>query len=400
MAQEGPNWDGLLKWSLAHSDGTRPPRNLSEEDRRWFMEAMQAQTVDVIKRMKDITLVMQTPEQVLESQGVTAADIEDMLDELQEHVEAIDMANDLHSIGGLVPLLGYLKNSHANIRAKAADVVTTIVQNNPRSQQLVIDANGLEPLLSNFTSDPDVTARTKALGAISSLIRHNKPGIAAFRLANGYAGLRDALSSENVRFQRKALNLIHYLLHENWSDCYVVTELGFPRIMMHLASSEDAEVREAALRGLLELARDRPGGTTNGSSLGDEDEKLKQILQERINGISLMSPEDLGAAKEERQLVDSLWNACYKEPSSLREKGLLVLPGEDALPPDVASQHFEPPLRAWAANRTVDSNPSTEKKETPTPLLLGPGSSANTCVQSSSNADADTGENHSSDTGQ
>ncbi|KAL7248364.1 hypothetical protein ACSBR2_003142 [Camellia fascicularis] len=400
MAQEGPNWDGLLKWSLAHSDGTRPPRNLSEEDRRWFMEAMQAQTVDVIKRMKDITLVMQTPEQVLESQGVTAADIEDMLDELQEHVEAIDMANDLHSIGGLVPLLGYLKNSHANIRAKAADVVTTIVQNNPRSQQLVIDANGLEPLLSNFTSDPDVTARTKALGAISSLIRHNKPGIAAFRLANGYAGLRDALSSENVRFQRKALNLIHYLLHENWSDCYVVTELGFPRIMMHLASSEDAEVREAALRGLLELARDRPGGTTNSSSLGDEDEKLKQILQERINGISLMSPEDLGAAKEERQLVDSLWNACYKEPSSLREKGLLVLPGEDALPPDVASQHFEPPLRAWAANRTVDSNPSTEKKETPTPLLLGPGSSANTCVQSSSNADADAGENHSSDTGQ
>ncbi|CAL5334965.1 uncharacterized protein LOC114316836 [Camellia sinensis] len=400
MAQEGPNWDGLLKWSLAHSDGTRPPPNLSEEDRRWFMEAMQAQTVDVIKRMKDITLVMQTPEQVLESQGVTAADIEDMLDELQEHVEAIDMANDLHSIGGLVPLLGYLKNSHANIRAKAADVVTTIVQNNPRSQQLVMDANGLEPLLSNFTSDPDVTARTKALGAISSLIRHNKPGIAAFRLANGYAGLRDALSSENVRFQRKALNLIHYLLHENWSDCYVVTELGFPRIMMHLASSEDAEVREAALRGLLELARDRPGGTTNGSSLGDEDEKLKQILQERITGISLMSPEDLGAAKEERQLVDSLWNACYKEPSSLREKGLLVLPGEDALPPDVASQHFEPPLRAWAANRTVDSNPSTEKKETPTPLLLGPGSSVNTCVQSSSNADADAGENHSSDAGQ
>lgn len=74
---------------------------------------------------------------------------------------------DLHSIGGLVPLLGYLKNSHANIRAKAAEVVSTIVQNNPRSQQLVMEANGLEPLLSNFTSDPDVTARTKALGAIS-----------------------------------------------------------------------------------------------------------------------------------------------------------------------------------------------------------------------------------------
>ncbi|XP_047270259.1 hsp70 nucleotide exchange factor FES1-like [Capsicum annuum] len=108
---------------------------------------------------------------------------------------------DLHLICGLVPLLGYLKNSHANIRAKAAEVVSTIVQNNRRSQQLVMEANGVEPLLSNFTSDPDVTALTKALGAISSLIRHNKPRIAAFHLANGYATLRDVLSSESRRFQ-------------------------------------------------------------------------------------------------------------------------------------------------------------------------------------------------------
>ena len=65
-------------------------------------------------------------------------------------------AADLNSIGGLVPLLGYLKNSHANIRAKAAEVVTNIVQKNPRSQQVVMEENGLEPLLSNFASDPDV----------------------------------------------------------------------------------------------------------------------------------------------------------------------------------------------------------------------------------------------------
>lgn len=74
---------------------------------------------------------------------------------------------DLHPIGGLAPLLGYLRNSHPNIRAKAADVVSTVVQNNPRSQELVMEANGMEPLLTNFTSDPDVGVRTKALGAIS-----------------------------------------------------------------------------------------------------------------------------------------------------------------------------------------------------------------------------------------
>ncbi|KAJ6968694.1 hsp70 nucleotide exchange factor fes1-like [Populus alba x Populus x berolinensis] len=370
MAKEGPNWDGLLKWSLAHSDGTAPNRNLSEEDRRWFTEAMQSQSVDVVKRMKEITLVMQTPEQVLESQGVTPADIEDLLDELQEHVESIDMANDLHSIGGLVPLLGFLKNTHASVRAKAAEVVTTIVQNNPRSQQMVMEANGFEPLLSNFTSDPDVTVRTKALGAISSLIQHNKPGIAAFHLGNGFAALRDALGSENVRFQRKALNLIHYLLHENSSDCSIVSQLGFPRIMLHLASSEDAEVREAALRGLLELARNKIDGNTG--RLDEDDEKLKQLLEERINGISLMSPDELGAAKEERQLVDTLWDTCYNEPSSLHDKGLLVLPGEDSPPPDVASKHFELPLGAWAARSDANKNSSTENKQTPLLLGLGP----------------------------
>ncbi|CAL9771297.1 unnamed protein product [Musa acuminata subsp. burmannicoides] len=374
MAGDGLKWDGLLKWSLAHADGTRPPRNLSEEDRKWFMEAMQAQTVDVVKRMKEITSVMKTPEDVLEAQGVKPEDIVEMLDELQEHVESIDMANDLHSIGGLVPLLGYLKNSDSGIRAKAADVVTTIVQNNPRSQQLVMEASGLEPLMSNFTLDPDLAVRTKALGAISSLIRNNKAGIAAFRLANGYAGLRDALSSDNVRFQRKALNLIQYLLKENNLDCNIVTELGLPRLMVHLVSSDDSNVREAALGGLLELARDRTSGS---STVLAEEDKLKQILENRIEDISSMSAEDLGAAREERQLVDSLWSTCYNEPSSLREKGLMVLPGEEAPqpPPDVAGKIFEPPLRAWAASKQLQkggSNSAEDKKQAK-PLMLGPG---------------------------
>ncbi|CAH8354702.1 unnamed protein product [Eruca vesicaria subsp. sativa] len=363
MAKDGPNWDGLLKWSLSHADGTLPTRQLSEEDRKWFMEAMQSQTVDVVKRMKEITLVMKTPEDVLVDHGVTPQDIEDLLDELQEHVESIDMANDLHSIGGLVPLLEFLKNSHANIRAKAADVVRTVVQNNPRSQELVMEANGLESLLSNFTSDTDVHARTQALGAISSLIRNNKPGVTAFKLANGYAGLRDALASDSVRFQRKALNLLQYLLQEDDLDRNIATGLGFTRVMIHLASSDDAETREAALRVLLELARERKDGS-GCSSIEKDDEKLRQLLEERIKLISLMSQEDLVTVKEERQLVDLLWRVCYNEPSCLGEKGLLVLPGEDALPPDVASKLLEPLLRASAAHGN-----STEKKDEPVKLL-------------------------------
>ena len=37
-----------------------------------------------------------------------------------------------------------------------------------------MEANGLEPLISNFTSNPDVTVQTKALGVIYCV--YNKDG--------------------------------------------------------------------------------------------------------------------------------------------------------------------------------------------------------------------------------
>ncbi|RWW14323.1 hypothetical protein GW17_00021920 [Ensete ventricosum] len=79
MAGEVLKWDGLLRWSLSHADGIRPARILrycvSEEDRKWLVEALQAQTLDVAKRMKEIQLVMSITEDVLELQGIESADI-------------------------------------------------------------------------------------------------------------------------------------------------------------------------------------------------------------------------------------------------------------------------------------------------------------------------------------
>jgi hsp70-interacting protein len=43
------------------------------------MEAMQANTMDVVKRMKEITQVMKTPDDVLQSQGVTPENIEGII---------------------------------------------------------------------------------------------------------------------------------------------------------------------------------------------------------------------------------------------------------------------------------------------------------------------------------
>jgi len=118
--------------------------------------------------------------------------------------------------------------------------------------------------------------------------------------------------------------LLHYLLQENDSDSDIAIEFGLHHLMMHLVSSFDADVREAALRGLLELVKARKDCSTCGSSIVKGDERLRQILKDRIKAISrvkamslFMSQEDLSAAKEERQLLDSLWTTIFNEPSSL-----------------------------------------------------------------------------------
>ncbi|KAI5072152.1 hypothetical protein GOP47_0012258 [Adiantum capillus-veneris] len=368
MAGTGPNWQGLLKWSLSHSDGTSSARQLSDEDRKWFMEAMQGQTLDVIRRMKEISTVMNVPADVLQAQGVTDDDLEAMLEELQSHVESIDMANDLHAIGGLVPLLNYLKNPNARIRARASEVVSTMVQNNPKCQQLVMEEKGLESLLSNFMSDPDMTVRTKSLGAISSLIRNNKPGVAAFRLGNGFTGLKNAVVSDNSRLQRKGLQVLQYLLHENPNDNAVAADLGFIRLLTGLVNNADADIRQAALHNLVEMAQN---GKVGGLAPASEDSSaVRQALASQIANIESMPAEELGPLKEERMLLDNLWQACFDEPSSLREHGLLVLPGDNEPLPDVASRMFEPPLRAWAVPKER-SEPQEDPTAQKPPLLLG-----------------------------
>ncbi|RZC62746.1 hypothetical protein C5167_024487 [Papaver somniferum] len=64
----------------------------------------------------------------------------------------------------------------------------------------------LEPLPDNITSDPDVNAQTAPVQYYATLIQYNKPGVAAFRMENGYGDLRDALDSYTVRFQSQIVS--------------------------------------------------------------------------------------------------------------------------------------------------------------------------------------------------
>lgn len=58
-----PAHAGLFEWSIKQQEGQRQPgqdRQVSEEDRRWFMEAMEAHSQDITKRLKDIKSSLDT----------------------------------------------------------------------------------------------------------------------------------------------------------------------------------------------------------------------------------------------------------------------------------------------------------------------------------------------------
>ncbi|KAL0675899.1 hypothetical protein Bca4012_003880 [Brassica carinata] len=82
------------------------------------------------------------------------------------------------------------------------------------------------------------------------------------------------------------------------------------------------------------------------------------------DGEKLYEEEDEEEEEDEHSSKSGVSYGSQCEPSSLRKKGLVVLPGEDALPPDVASKLFDPLLRASAANGNT-----TEKKGEAVKLL-------------------------------
>lgn len=56
VIKEMVDWQGLFKWSLSYNDGTSNPdiKPMSDEDKKWLQEAIEAYSLDVPNRMKEI----------------------------------------------------------------------------------------------------------------------------------------------------------------------------------------------------------------------------------------------------------------------------------------------------------------------------------------------------------
>jgi len=315
---------------------------------------MRAYMKDLGKRMKEIKSALDTAPSPSPTPTKTAEQLreeEAMLDELVEIVESIDYARDLHKVGGLDTLLALMACAYPSLRWRAAEVAAACMANNPPVQRWFMEG-GAAAALMGLLGDADAICRTKALLALSALVRHYDPGLEAFRLAGGLHHLlamvgarvpaagaggggggrsgcgsgaatqqqaaapargegeedaEDAAASAAAaerRLRRKALSLLQYVFAKHPTDAAAAAQLGAPAALAALLAdpAADSDLRTAALQALLEIVQ-QPAGW---AAVKPSEPRLPTQLEEIIKRHEALPAEDRGAEAEEGEAARKL----------------------------------------------------------------------------------------------
>lgn len=181
---------------------------MSEADKTWLAEAMAEMTVDEAKRMEEIVDTLDAARK-----GTRPCEnVSEMFEELQDIVEQIDQAHNLHKIGKLAVLIEMLRDANPVFKAHAAEIIATAAQNNPKVQEVAIQGGALAYATHVFVHDDDATVRVKALLCISCLIRNYPPGEMQLAEGDGIYVLCRGITDADPRVAIKSIHLLGYLL--------------------------------------------------------------------------------------------------------------------------------------------------------------------------------------------
>ena len=272
-------WLGLLKWTLAHSDGTKPSdpaKMMSDEDRAFLEMVMKEGIIDENERMKIILKEFSKAMEYYKSQAdkLTKIDevenddddvaeeeekekdaesssqpipndeaLEELLQELRDIVEQVDYARAFVSLKGCSFLLGAISamssasSSFSSSSAPAPapiipepirniclGILSTLAQNNPPVQKELLEIGALKTLSDMFLLDSSTTSlstKTKIMQSVSAIVRNCDLTEAVFeQLPQAPVLMVQGLSSDpevsNVSLRTKTLFFLRaYLTSDN-----------------------------------------------------------------------------------------------------------------------------------------------------------------------------------------
>ncbi|RKF63218.1 Hsp70 nucleotide exchange factor FES1 [Erysiphe neolycopersici] len=168
-----PGLNELLKWSVANS--TNPPDASAISN-----QGLNPSSLNALFGGPTDTQLMITSMEAIRSRSPSVK-LEDKLvafDNFEQLVENIDNANNLEPAQLWSPLLDCLDHEEGEIRKMAAWCIGTAVQNNQKSQEMLLVKAGLPKLVKLATADGEAAqVRKKAVYALSSACRNYQPAM-------------------------------------------------------------------------------------------------------------------------------------------------------------------------------------------------------------------------------
>ncbi|GAX12296.1 hypothetical protein FisN_1Hh227 [Fistulifera solaris] len=252
-------WLGLLKWSLAYSDGTSPSATnpLSDSDREFLEKVMKEGIINEGDRMRTILEEVTTQFQKWkDTKSYTQEEddqVSDLLQELRDIVEQIDYATAFCSLQGLPFLLGCAQETECIPRSSrliSLGILATLCQNNPEVQKQLLERGALQ-LLSDlfFATTDDGELRSRILQAISANVRSYDLAEAVFdQLEQSVTLLQEGLSDPST--VSRALFMLRALLTSDSTSRFRMTRFQ-PCVLYAVdnfcGESSDVHLREMTL---------------------------------------------------------------------------------------------------------------------------------------------------------
>lgn len=307
--------EGMLQWAIGHSDVEKLKEKANNVQRSSPAELKQRQLeikelMEKLKVPSDAEL-MKVAIDNLSNYSISLEDRQRALNELLILVEAIDNANDLDKLGGLVAVSRELDNSESEIRTTSAWILGTAGQNNAPVQNQILSLGVLTRLMSMVKSSSIEEAK-KALFAISTLIRNNEKGQEFFYSENGHLILQDIMSNiaSDINLQKKAAILVADLAdYHKHNACGTkhcpINDRHFLKSVVDLTSSNDLGLQEKALlavKSLLELSSTDAYDFKDFCELEEVLERIKVQLEERMKA-NIAYAEELESLRREIKTI-------------------------------------------------------------------------------------------------
>ncbi|KAK8813364.1 hypothetical protein WA158_002956 [Blastocystis sp. Blastoise] len=246
---------GLLKWSLAQSDGTSPTsiEPMTEDKKEFLDNAMKEALVSDADKMKNLL-------KKLEDHSIDYKTKTVILEDLEEFGQSIDNSIDFNTIGGFKTLETLLKDYLENENEEKQEMIKQICsliavlsENNPKIQNIIIKSSLFTELYTlKDTLIPEL--QTASLSAISAIIRGNKTCELYFIAQKGLLYLSNNLQSNNKRLVQKSIFLLTVLSSSHDLSAFLSSDHIYPSLKK-LFNDKEYESSHDFIQQLLKLTK-------------------------------------------------------------------------------------------------------------------------------------------------